>query len=62
MDYGAITSCEHEYNQAVCLCGSHLCRQSFMTFSGTSNLHEVLRGFGPLLTFKTLIQVRLEKR
>lgn len=58
MDYGAITSCETEYNKAVCLCGAPQCRQSFMTFTGTRALHEVLRGFGPLMTFKTLIQVR----
>lgn len=57
MDYGAITSCETEYSKAVCLCGSHKCRESFMTFTGSRALHEVLRGFGPLMTFKTLIQV-----
>lgn len=57
MDYGAITSCETEYNKAVCLCGSHECRQSFMMFTGTRALDEVLRGFGPLMIFKTLIQV-----
>ncbi|CAN0472932.1 unnamed protein product, partial [Laminaria digitata] len=59
MDYGAITTCETEYNKAVCLCGSDACRQSFMTFTGVSDLHEVLRGFGPLMTFRTLIEVRL---
>lgn len=60
MDYGAITSCETEYNKAVCLCGSHECRQSFMMFTGTRALDEVLRGFGPLMIFKTLIQVRVD--
>lgn len=58
MDYGAITSCETEYSKAVCLCGFRQCRESFMTFTGTRALHEVLRGFGPLMTFKTLIQAR----
>lgn len=57
MDYGALTTCETEYNKAVCLCGSHLCRESFMTFTGMNSFHEILRGFGPLMVFRTLIQV-----
>lgn len=57
MDYGAITSCETEYNKAVCLCASDECKQSFMQFTGTRALDEVLRSFGPLMIFKTLIQV-----
>lgn len=60
MDYGALTTCETEYNKAVCLCGSHHCRESFMTFTGMNSFHEILRGFGPLMVFRTLIQVILK--
>ncbi|CAM9312249.1 unnamed protein product, partial [Hapterophycus canaliculatus] len=56
MDYSALTSCETEFHKAVCLCGSQHCRQSFMTFTGQESLHEVLRGFGPLMVFRGLIQ------
>lgn len=56
MDYNATTTCETEMKKAVCLCGSHLCRQSFITFSGADSLHSILRSFGPLMVFRTLIQ------
>jgi len=57
MDYNATTTCETEYNKAVCLCGSQHCRQSFMQFVGSHNLHSILRSFGPLMLFRTLMQV-----
>lgn len=56
MDYNAMTSCETEMKEAFCLCGSHKCRQSFMQFSGAECLHSILRSFGPLMVFRTLIQ------
>lgn len=58
MNYGAITSCETEYGKAVCLCGSHLCQQSFMTFTGMDSYSKILRGLGPLMVFRGLIQVK----
>ena len=56
MDYNATTTCETEMNEAVCLCGSHRCKQSFMQFSQADCNHSILRSFGPLMLFRTLIQ------
>lgn len=58
MDYNATTTCEAESYRAICLCGSPQCRQSFMHFSGSDNLHSILRSFGPLMLFRTLMQVK----
>ncbi|CAN0339850.1 unnamed protein product [Discosporangium mesarthrocarpum] len=58
MDYHSHTNCEQEYTRAICLCGMHNCRSSFMNFTGIGNhnLHKILQEFGTLMTFKTLIQ------
>ncbi len=55
IDYSGVTTSETEFCKAVCLCGTSLCRGSFLRFSGAQSLGVVLHRFGPLMTFQNLL-------
>ena len=43
IDYSAATENEKEFRSAVCLCGSHACRGSFLYFTGANESQQVLQ-------------------
>jgi hypothetical protein len=42
IDYNAATDSEAEMRAGICLCGSAGCRGSFLSFTGSGHLHEIL--------------------
>ncbi|CAM9346222.1 unnamed protein product, partial [Phaeothamnion confervicola] len=61
MDYHSVTTSEDEFHAAVCLCGRGSCRGSFMHFTGAHAYQMVLRNFGPLMTFRSLLHASAAK-
>ncbi|KAM3567116.1 hypothetical protein VYU27_010733, partial [Nannochloropsis oceanica] len=56
MDYCSFTHSEEEYLAAVCLCGSHTCRNSFLHFAGYDMFHKVLeQNYGSSKRFASLM-------
>lgn len=41
-DYGAVTTNETEFKMAICLCGTSLCRQSFLHFVAAASTQQLL--------------------
>jgi hypothetical protein len=51
---------EDEYLAAVCLCGSALCRSSFLHFAGYEQFHRILtRNYGPARRFASLMHAAI---
>ena len=42
-DYGAVTTSVEEYKLAICLCGTSLCRQSFLDFVASDATQQLLK-------------------
>ncbi|KXZ45516.1 hypothetical protein GPECTOR_53g102 [Gonium pectorale] len=41
-DYSSVTESEKEYREAICLCGSRLCRGSYLYYSGSTAFTQVM--------------------
>lgn len=41
-DYSSVTESEKEFKQAICLCGTHLCRGSYLYFTGSKAFMQIL--------------------
>lgn len=41
-DYASVTESEREFRAAICLCGTHLCRGSFLYFSGSKAFMQIM--------------------
>ena len=41
-DYSSVTENEKEFKQAICLCGTRMCRGSFLYFLGTKAFTQVM--------------------
>lgn len=55
MDYYSVTSSEHEWRAAICLCGMRNCRGSFLHYSTQNDLQQVLNRYcSPLYRFASL--------
>eukprot|EP00250_Pteridium_aquilinum_P014016 c21723_g1_i2 orf=471-7637(-) len=42
-DYNSITESKEEHEKSVCLCGSHVCRGSYLNFAGPETFQEIMR-------------------
>lgn len=57
MDYYSITTSDVEWRAAVCLCGSTLCRGSFLHYATQDDLQQVLnQNCGPLWRYAALLR------
>ena len=41
-DYSSVTESEKEFRQAICLCGTHMCRGSYLYFTGSKAFMQIL--------------------
>lgn len=41
-DYSSVTESEKEFKQAICLCGTHMCRGSYLYFTGSKAFMQIL--------------------
>jgi hypothetical protein len=41
-DYSSVTESEKEFREAICLCGTHMCRGSYLYFTGSRAFMQVL--------------------
>jgi len=41
-DYSSVTESEKEFRQAICLCGTHMCRGSYLYFTGSRAFMQIL--------------------
>ena len=61
-DYGAVTTSAEEYKLAVCLCGTSLCRQSFLDFvAGDSTQQLLQRWHSPADRFAMLFDASISQ-
>lgn len=42
-DYNSITESKEEHEKSVCLCGSHVCRGSYLNFAGPETFQEIMK-------------------
>ena len=57
MDYSAMTTSDIEWRSAICLCGTHQCRGSFLHYATQDDLQQVLnQNCGPLWRFASLLK------
>lgn len=57
MDYTALTTSDMEWRAAVCLCGSSLCRGSFLHFATQDDLQHILnQNCGSLIRYASLLR------
>ena len=43
-DYNSVTESKKEYEESVCLCGSQVCRMSYLNLTGEGAFQKVLKG------------------
>lgn len=61
-DYNAVTESLNEYRSAVCLCGHHRCRGSFLHFATADCYQQVLNRNAPVATrFANLVKGSMKK-
>lgn len=41
-DYSSVTESEKEFREAICLCGTHMCRGSYLYFTGSRAFMQVM--------------------
>lgn len=41
-DYASVTESEKEFKEAICLCSTHQCRGSYLTFTGSRAFMQVM--------------------
>ncbi|KAH7365252.1 hypothetical protein KP509_18G017200 [Ceratopteris richardii] len=42
-DYNSITESKEEHEKSICLCGSHICRGSYLNFAGPETFQEIMK-------------------
>ncbi|GMH38444.1 hypothetical protein BSKO_06328 [Bryopsis sp. KO-2023] len=54
-DYSSVTESEKEYRAAICFCGTHCCRGSFLYYAGSSAFMQVMNGHHTFLHRNVLL-------
>jgi len=54
-DYNSVTESKEEHEASICLCGSQVCRGSYLNFSGEGAFEKVLMDFHGVLDRHSLL-------